>query len=86
MNAQQFIDEEEDLDNMAGDAYAGDVGANGMAGGGWFNKLRRNTQVTPHHDGKHSHKCSAFQQKWYNMWQRVGRELPVFTRGEGCGS
>ena len=47
MNAQQFIDEEEDLDTSGG-GLADETGANGMAGGGWFTKvMRRNTQVTP---------------------------------------
>ena len=49
MNAQQFVDEEEDLDNDS-DTISMDIVANGHTGGGargFFGKFRRNTQVIP---------------------------------------
>ena len=45
MNAQHFIDEEEDLDN---DSDNRSVDLHHHSGGGLFNKImRRNTQVSP---------------------------------------
>ena len=48
MNAQQFVDEEEDLDNDA-DTVSMEIVANGHTDGvrGFFGKFRRNTQITP---------------------------------------